>query len=69
MIYLFQQKFYYNLNLITIDPSYNKFVDCAFACNANYIVTNDKHFNILQKIQPPKINIISIENFTNLLKS
>ena len=58
---------YYNLNIIINDPSDNKFVDCAFACNADYIVTNDKHFNILKDIPYPKIKIISISNFANLL--
>ena len=54
---------YYHMNLINIDPSDNKFVDCAFACNADYIVTNDKHFNILKNVKYPKISIISIEKF------
>jgi len=35
---------YFNLLLIKNDVDDNKFVDCAFACNADYIVTNDKHF-------------------------
>jgi len=36
---------YFNLNIITADPDDNKFVDCAFASNADYIVTNDSDFN------------------------
>lgn len=40
---------YFNLNLITNDPDDNKFVDCAFAANADFIVTNDSDFNILKK--------------------
>lgn len=42
-------------------------MDCAFAANAHFIVTNDKHFNILQNIDFPKLNTISLENFTELL--
>ena len=38
---------YYHFNLITADPDDNKFVDCAIAANAHYIVSNDKHFNVL----------------------
>lgn len=75
LIYLFeilpnvnQIKTYYNLALISIDPSDNKFVDCAFACNATYIVTNDKHFNILKDVDYPKINVITIEEFSTVLK-
>ena len=38
---------YYNWNLISVDPDDNKFVDCAVAVNADYLVTNDKHFAYL----------------------
>jgi putative PIN family toxin of toxin-antitoxin system len=39
---------YYNLELITADPDDNKFVDCAFASNADFIISNDNHFGILK---------------------
>jgi putative PIN family toxin of toxin-antitoxin system len=39
---------YYNLNLIAADVDDNKFVDCAFAANADYIITNDNLFNVLK---------------------
>ena len=38
---------HFRLGLITEDPDDNKFVDCAFAANADYLVSNDKHFTIL----------------------
>lgn len=38
---------YYRWNLITIDPDDNKFVDCAIAAGADYIITEDRHFNII----------------------
>ncbi len=44
---------YYKWNLIERDPDDNKFVDCAVAGNANYIVSNDAHFNELKKIDFP----------------
>ena len=56
---------YFNLNLIDADKDDNKFVDCAFASNAHFIVTNDKHFNILKKIEFPKIGIINIGDFND----
>ena len=59
---------YYNWNLIFVDPDDNKFVDCAIAGNADYIVTNDKHFNILKSIDFPKINVINIDEFIKLIK-
>ena len=44
-----------------------KFVDCAISANADYIVTNDKHFNVLKKMDFPKINIIDIETFKKII--
>ena len=51
----------YKWNLITADPDDNKFVDCAFAANATYIVSNDKHFDVLKSIQFPSIDVIKID--------
>lgn len=58
---------YYNLNLISVDKDDNKFVDCAFAANADFIVTNDSHFNILKNIDFPTIPILGIDEFKELL--
>ena len=58
---------YYNLQLITIDEDDNKFVDCAFAANADFIITNDSHFNILKNIEFPTIPILRIDEFKELL--
>jgi predicted nucleic acid-binding protein len=59
---------YYNLNLIFEDEDDNKFVDCAFAANADFIITNDKHFNVLIDVEFPSIPILSIDAFKNLLE-
>ena len=56
---------HYKLQLIVND----KFIDCAFAGNVHYLVTNDKHFNILKNTEFPKINIIKAEEFKKLLES
>ena len=53
--------FFYNL--ITDDPDDNKFVDCAIASNAKYIVSQDHHFDILKRIPFPKVDVISIDSF------
>lgn len=58
----------FHLGLITSDPDDNKFVDCAFASNATFIVSNDKHFNVLQNIDFPRINVLKIQEFLALLK-
>ena len=54
---------YYRWELIKIDLDDNKFVDCAIAANAHFIVTEDKHFKILSEIPFPKVNVISTEDF------
>jgi putative PIN family toxin of toxin-antitoxin system len=58
---------YFKMNLIHADPDDNKFVDCALAGNADYIVTDDKHFEELKKIDFPKINTITTEEFLKLI--
>ena len=60
---------FYNFELIKSDPDDNKFVDCAFAANATYIVSNDKHFDVLKSIQFPSIDVIKIDEFLEELKS
>ena len=53
----------YRFNLITVDPDDNKFVDCAIQANARYIVTNDHHYDILRRIDFPKVGIIKLMDF------
>ena len=54
------QNTYVHFELLPADSDDNKFVDCAVASDAEYIVTNDKHFNPLKQIPWPKIEIIKI---------
>jgi len=60
---------FYQMNLITADPDDNKFTDCAFAANAHFMVTNDRHFNVLKSIEFPKIEVKTAEEFVELLIS
>lgn len=57
------QESYFHFNLIKQDSDDNKFVDCAVAADAEYIVTNDSHFSILKEIDWPKVSIITIKEF------
>lgn len=59
---------HYHLEIIQADPDDNKFVDCAFAANATYIVSNDKHFEILKNIDYPKIQVLKLIEFLQTLK-
>ena len=59
---------YFKWNLITADPDDNKFVDCALNAGAAYIVTNDKHFNVLKEIDFPPVKVVDIVAFREMLR-
>lgn len=59
---------YFNWNLISEDADDNKFVDCVINSNSHLLVTNDKHFQILQEIRFPKITVITAETFVEQLE-
>ncbi len=54
---------HFRFGLIEVDPDDNKFVDCAIASNAKYIVSQDHHFDILKTIPFPKVVVATIEEF------
>lgn len=54
---------YYRFNLIETDKDDNKFVDCAIVTNADYIVSEDAHFNSLKSIPFPHVNVIRLHEF------
>jgi putative PIN family toxin of toxin-antitoxin system len=58
---------YYNWHLIHVDKDDNKFVDCGIAAGVDFIVSEDGHFNVLKKIQFPKIKVIGIDEFLQML--
>ena len=60
---------HYRFQLIQTDLDDNKFVDCAIAANAKFIVTEDHHFDVLKDYSFPKVEVIGIELFMNFLKS
>ena len=60
---------YFRLQLIKADPDDDKFVDCAFAANATYIVSDDKHYDVLKDIDFPKILVLKLKEFLGLLQS
>jgi uncharacterized protein len=63
-----KQDIWFNFNLINNDFDDNKFVDCAIAGNAAFIVTNDNHFKVL-KDKFPKVEVISIEVFLTMIEN
>ena len=59
---------YFNFNLIQNDADDNKFVDCAICANAKLIVTEDRHFDILKQFDFPRIPVMGLDDFMDLLQ-
>ena len=60
---------YYRFRLLAdMDKDDDKFVDCAITSNADYIVTEDTHFNSLKQIPFPKLTVLTLEEFNEELK-
>jgi len=57
------QEVYYRWNLLKADPDDNKFVDCAIAASADYIVSEDRHFTVLADIAFPKVAVMRLASF------
>ncbi|MCE7861967.1 MAG: putative toxin-antitoxin system toxin component, PIN family [Bacteroidetes bacterium CHB5] len=58
---------FFKWQLIEADPDDNKFADLAIAVNADYLVTNDKDFHVLKKIDFPKVNVVSLDEFFSVI--
>lgn len=73
LIYMYEadnihfKEIHFNWNLIAADTDDNKYCDCYVAGAADYLVTQDKHFQVLANIQFPAIKVISIDEFLGLL--
>jgi len=60
---------HYQWQLIMADPDDNKYCDCAIAGQALYIVTEDRHFDVLKNIPFPSVTAIGIDHFLEILQS
>lgn len=59
---------YYAWDVIKADPDDNKFFDAAVAGDADFLVTNDAHFNDAKKLKFPAVNIINADKFLKILE-
>ena len=59
---------HYRWNLISKDPDDNKFVDCAIFGNADFIVSDDKHFKELENVDFPKVLVVRLDEFAKRYK-
>ena len=53
----------------TVTTDRNKFTDLAIASNVDYLVTNDSDFNILKKTSFPKVVVVSLNEFREIMKN
>jgi len=59
---------YYYWELITADADDNKFTDAYISGEANYLVTNDTHFDVVKTVKFPNISIVTADEFLEILK-
>lgn len=57
----------YRFNLIKDDVDDNKYTDCAITCGATFVVSNDKHFDILNNIDWPKVVRLKLMEFASII--
>ena len=55
---------YFRLYLVKQDADDNKFVDCAFVCQADYIVTDDSHFQDVSGSSFPTFRVMGLDEFS-----
>jgi putative PIN family toxin of toxin-antitoxin system len=60
---------FFRFGLVKRDLDDNKFVDCAIVSQADYIVTDDNHFQDVEESAFPVVPIISLDAFAELMNS
>lgn len=60
---LVRAEVYFNFGLPTKDPDDQKFTDCAIACGADYLVTEDQHFKEVKNTPFPPVHVVSPDEF------
>ena len=60
---------YYRFLLIAQDADDDKFADCAIAQSTHFLVTDDRHYRVLINLGFPKVNLLKIKDFSELLES
>ena len=66
---VYYRESYFRFHLLSdVDKDDNKFVDCAITANADYIVSEDSHFNRLKQIPFPKLTVLTLDEFNDILR-
>ena len=58
---------FYKWQLIEKDPDDNKFADLAIAQSADFLVTNDRDFDVLKTLDFPIVSVASLDEFRKIL--
>ena len=58
---------YFHLGLVKQDEDDNKFVDCAFVSQADFIVTDDGHFSDAAKSPFPLFRVMGLDAFAEMM--
>lgn len=59
---------YYNWQLISKDKDDNKFVDTFIASKTDLLISNDSSITALRGNKFPPVNIMTLQEFSNMLK-
>lgn len=59
---------FFRLGIVKKDNDDNKFVDCAFACQADFIVTDDGHFEDAANSPFPSFRVLGLDAFSEMMK-
>ena len=64
-----RQRISYDFRLVEDDPDDDKFVNAYIAGQADYLVTDDRHFRTVLAAKFPAVRAVSAEAFLELLKN
>lgn len=66
--HVYKKEVFFRFNVIA-DLDDNKFLDCTFASNAHYLVSDDRAFRVLKNLDFPKIEVLTLDEFCKVLAS
>jgi putative PIN family toxin of toxin-antitoxin system len=62
-----RQRISFDFRLVEQDPDDDKFVNAYVASQADYLVTDDRHFRVVLASKFPTVRVVSTTEFINLL--
>jgi len=60
---------YFLWQLVEADPDDNKFVDCAIAAGAQYLVSEDRHLRVIREFPYLNIELVTLAGFQEKLSA